>query len=273
MTPLGVDGFAIESATGLTIGPQMCLESQGREEIASSNLVGRGVTLIAGGQSNCSNTADGAYVPASPHLYNLNIGDGRLYRAREPLLGCDMAKPGASSNFLTRLGDDILRAGRADYVVLVPSAISGVPAAYWSERGRFHRNVAVTASRVREAGLLLRTRCICMWQHGETDCYLATPAHEYTRDVVSVANALQRGLGPVPFITALASTYQFVMSPVIRMGQVAIADRAANRFVGPDTDGIDWTLRHEGDWTHWNAEGAAAAAVAWLETLIPFLND
>ena len=229
------------------------------------------ITILAGGQSNCSNTAGGQYTPISPNLWNLNIGDGKIYRAQEPLLGCDTAKPGASSNFLTRLGDNVLLAGLADHIVIAPFAISGVPAWLWGSNGRFHSKVKTAALRVRDSGLR-SSRHICIWQHGETDGYIGTPGPEYTRDIVSVADAMQAVLGPIAFVLAQATAYQGLMSSEIRVAQAAVADPAAHRFVGPDTDAVDDSGRHPLDRTHWNSEGAAEVARLWSDALAPLLT-
>jgi hypothetical protein len=261
----------IEDRYGLSFGPGMCLDAGARSPVSLPNHLKRIVMIPAGGQSNCSNTAGGNYKPQHPHLYNLNVGDGLIYGAEEPLLGCDVAKPGASSNFLTRLGDAVLLADLADAVVLVPWAISGVPAWLWSD-GRFRRNVTTMAMRVRTSGLLPRAKCICIWQHGETDNYIGTPAAAYTRQVVSIADTIQAILGPVPFVAAQATLYQGLISPTIRMAQGAVANSAKCRYVGPDTDMIDASGRHHADCTHWNVEGARDVAQLWLEALEPQLR-
>jgi hypothetical protein len=261
----------LENRYGMSFGPRMCLDAQGRTPIAVAPDLRRVLVIAAGGQSNCSNTAGGRYAPQHPHLYNLNIGDALVYRAEEPLLGCDIAKEGASSNFLTRLGDAVLQADLADAVVLAPFAISGVPAWLWGKGGRFHRNVTTAASRIKRADLPTRAQVVCIWQHGETDNILATAACDYTRHVVSVADAIQGILGPVPFVTAQASLYHRVMSPEIRTAQAAVARTAAHRYVGPDTDAVDASGRHTADCTHWNADGARTVARLWLESLAPLV--
>jgi hypothetical protein len=164
----------------------------------------------------------------------------------------------------------ILLANLADAVVLVPWAISGMPAWVWTD-GRFHRNVTTVAVRVSASGLLSRAKCICIWQHGESDNIIGTPGADYTRQVVSIADTIQGILGPVPFVTAQATLYQGLMSPTIRMAQGAVANSAKCRYVGPDTDMIDASGRHPADWTHWNSEGAHDVAQLWLEALVPLL--
>jgi hypothetical protein len=263
-------------AYDLTLGQRMCLDGKGREIVSPMALGGRIVTIIAGGQSNCSNTAGGYYAPATANLYNLNIGDGNIYRAQEPLLGCDAPNPDAKSNFLTRLGDEILLAALAENVVIVPWAISGVPAWLWAEGGRFHRNVHTVARRVLDAGLAGRSKCICIWQHGETDNFIGTPRHEYARQVISVAETMQRILGPVPFVVAQATIYLGAMSPEIRAAQGDVADLRTHRYVGPDTDSLsddyfNHRYRDAVDLTHWSAEGAAKVAQLLANSLAPLL--
>jgi hypothetical protein len=80
-SPAALPAFAFEEPEGLSIGPSMCLDGQGREMVSPSALNGRVLILMAGGQSNCSNTAGGHYVPLSESLWNFNIGDGKIYRA------------------------------------------------------------------------------------------------------------------------------------------------------------------------------------------------
>jgi len=59
----------------------------GRQEINPAPIAKNSGVLIIGGQSNAANIVGELYVASSEGALNLNIYDGKVYRARDPLLG------------------------------------------------------------------------------------------------------------------------------------------------------------------------------------------
>ena len=95
----------------------------------TGSLSGALVLLVAG-QSNTCNSFPTPYVPTNTTVYNMNIYDGAIYKAVDPLLGCSSAI--VAGNFAGRLADKIITAGTASKVLLVPVSIDGTSISQWS---------------------------------------------------------------------------------------------------------------------------------------------
>jgi hypothetical protein len=112
----------------------------GREEVSCAGIprAGLAVILIAG-QSNATNSArsdaDGRYFSKARSVYNLSIGDGKCYVAKNPLLGSDAAldasgKP-IGQSFALPLASALIDGGLNERVLLVPIAVSGTLIEQW----------------------------------------------------------------------------------------------------------------------------------------------
>jgi len=82
----------------------------------------RTAVLVTFGQSNAANPSERPQA-GLPGVFNLNAGNGNCYFAEDPLLGAD----GSGGSIWTALGNQLVREGRFDAVVLGPVPIKGIP--------------------------------------------------------------------------------------------------------------------------------------------------
>jgi hypothetical protein len=131
------------------------------------------VILIIAGQSNAANSFPTPYTPSNTTVYNLNVYDGAVYKAVDPLLGCSTVAP--AGHFGGRLADKIIAAGPATKVVLVPVSISGTVVSQWTGPTNFGNRISVAIARLAARGL---TPSVILWGQGESD--LATTQAVYS---------------------------------------------------------------------------------------------
>jgi hypothetical protein len=94
----------------------------------------RNLVMLMPGQSNIADEAPSAYTPTNAAaIDNLNIYDGGIYNAVDPLLGCAIIQA-VGGNPILRLADNLITANLFDHVLLVPMADGGysVSATYFT---------------------------------------------------------------------------------------------------------------------------------------------
>ena len=97
---------------------------------------------------------------AKSSVYNFNFFDGKVYAAKDPLLGSSHDR----SNLMTRLGDLLVERGNYQTVLLVPIAHGGTFISEWSPAGRMFPRIRATIERLRSQ----QTRIThILWQQGE----------------------------------------------------------------------------------------------------------
>lgn len=224
------------------------------DEVSSPPARGR-LTLLITGQSNAGNFGAGPARYAARGVYN--VYQGRVYRAREPLLGSDAL---GTSPWLG-VAEALLRDGRAESVVLALAARGGAPAAAW-DAGQPMREALL--ARLRDLRAAHAEPDYVLWQQGESDD-LTEPA-SYARSVRGVVALLREHGVTAPVLVAQATRGRSgrVVAP-IREAQRALVDPAAGILPGPDTDTLGDSLRHDG--LHFSAEGIAALSALWLRAL------
>ena len=270
----------------------------GRERVSCANIprTALAVILIAG-QSNASNSvpadANGKHYSTQNPVFSLNIGDGKCYVAKNPLLGTDSRldannQPSGQS-FALPLASALIDAGLYERVLLVPIAVSGTLIEQWIPSpprtpgaSLFNRFVSAT-NYLKGVGL---TPTFVLWHQGEgnsgplqahakrgtltTDLERATTL-SWMRNFLHIVAAL-RGMGVDAPVFVAKATICGGAEPgaIIRKAQGGVADPAARIFPGPDTDAIDFALRHDG--CHFSHEGNLVHAHKWYEVLRDFIG-
>ncbi len=92
----------------------------GKATVACPAQDARTAVVLAIGQSNIANETEPPQ-DASVHPNVFNFYQGRCVGAASPLLGAS----GTGGEWLTLLGDALIRSGRYDRVVLIPAAVGG----------------------------------------------------------------------------------------------------------------------------------------------------
>lgn len=236
----------------------------------------RNLVLILDGQSNVNDNHSTAYVPANPtKIDNLNLFDGQIYAATDPLLGS--RNDGLSlgpGNFSLRLADNLITANKFDRVIILIVAISGAPmASLLGTPGTGRYNAAY--SRLTGRGItpgLTNTTIAILFGHGEGDCAGGTTQGTYSAGLtttIAAARAAGFTQGLVPFFVAKQSWVVGVTCAAIQNAQIGIVNHPTNIWLGPDADTLDATNR-QADNIHFNATGAAAYASLWQTALAAF---
>jgi hypothetical protein len=228
--------------------------------LVNPNLVAGETTcvIIAAGQSTITNNGNGSYTKSNSKIHMLNIYNGGMYSAVNPMPGCD----GTGENFLIRLADKMIAAGKYQRIILVPCGNGSTDIAKWVSGSFANERLAAAAQRVSKMGLLSATKVYYLWQQGESDCVLGTSQASYTA-------ALTGAGGVIPTIrTVLPTTPIYVSQTSYQNGTTSTAIRAAQAaavggtvFAGPDTDTLNSSNRHDN--IHWNATGSDAVAGLW----------
>lgn len=237
-----------------------CSDVAGRQPVGLASL-GRGRTavFITAGQSQTANAGETPYAPPD-HVFNLNPFDGKLYRAQDPLLGCD----GRRGNFAGRMGHLLVGERRWDNVIILPIGVCGSAIAEWLPEGRLHHRLIAAAGCLRAAGL---SPAAVLWAQGESDAVLGADPSRYGASLLRVIGTL-RSIGVGAPVYVAVSTFCSATSDgnaAIRAAQQAIVAPAERIFAGPDTDRLGIAYRF--DYCHFTDEGLWAVARLWAEAL------
>jgi hypothetical protein len=248
----------------------------GKEVVDMSTLTGTTLVLPVGGQSNVTNVTPALYVPTNRlNVINFNICDGGFYRAKsggaiDPLLGCTgnvsfgLSVPWPNGNWIGILADNLVTAGIATNVVIVPFGVGGSFIADWASGGSNNPRVGVMAARLARAGL---TPSAILWGQGESDL-MATSQANYTTRLQSLI-ATFRTYWPstsIPIFVAKESYISGLTDSNITNAQAAVVDHPLGIYAGPDGDARTATYR-AADNTHWNTLGASTWASDWQTVL------
>jgi hypothetical protein len=256
---------------GLTVGPQFLdavdagrgsfAVTRGRHQVDSGLLIPHPKTavILGVGQSNIANEGDpnGLYVPGSG-VYNFNFLDGRCYAAQDPLLGAT----GDRGNFLTRLGDLLVRKGVYDRVLLVSIGHGGTYASDWQPGGRVNLRLMMTLELLRSAGLAI-THVI--WQQGEAEGVAHGDSGAWARSFNATVDAIRlRGVS-APIYVAQCTVCCSGVNENVRAAQRDVVNFAKGILAGPDIDSISLDDRWDG--CHLSTVGLQKAAELWFATI------
>ena len=237
--------------------------SVGRQRISSENFKPhpRTAVILAFGQSNIGNEGDisGLYVPG-PGVYNFNFLDGRCYVAKCPLLGAGTDR----SNFVTRLGDSLVRKKIYDSVLLVPIALGGTYIADWAPGGRINFRLMITLELLRRLGITITH---ALFQQGEAEANQINKADgaAWARNFNSMVKAARLYGMEAPIFVAQCSVCCAGPNETIRAAQRSVVDPTRGIYAGPDTDTIGLDERFDG--CHFSVAGLDKAAQLWFDVI------
>lgn len=231
----------------------------------------RNLVLITAGQSNMTSVASAAHgITNGAALDNLNLYDGAIYAAQDPLLGTQYLYQtfggDARGSLATRVGDALISAGKFDRVILAPCALGSTLMAQWAD-GPFDTRVPCILERLRQRGIVEgpNVTFALLWGQGENDNTEGTSQAAYTaafgRFVARVRAAGMQGRIFIPRQTLING----VTSATIRAAQAACVDNGAGIFAGPDMDAI--TSGRYPDQTHLDTGAMVSATSVWMTAL------
>jgi hypothetical protein len=217
---------------------------------------GRTMVALVFGQSNAANSGE-SRGQEHPGLYESYRG--RLYAARDPLLGADDNE----GSVWLRLGAKAIASGDFDAVILVPYAVGGSAITRWAPGGNLHDGLLATIARARDSGL---TFTHLLWQQGEADAMAQTSGTAYRENFLAMVAAIRRAGVNAPIYVARATRCGRVRpSAEIGNAQSGLVDPALGIRAGPDMDALGFAERYDG--CHFSTEGLEHAAELWLRVI------
>lgn len=242
-------------------------DKNSRDDTLSNQRIAPGETVavfIIAGQSLAANVngvvGDPAYVPVYPSRCDmLNIDDGAIYAAKEPMLGCETA--GGGKSIFVRVADKLIAAGYRQRVILINVAIGGTSSDVW--KNDLYQRIVIANERAKAKGLTVNA---VLWQQGEADNFYSVNQTTYAANMTSVINSVRAKGVSAPWILAKSTKTANSDSAAIR----AAVDQLANGvdiFVGPDNDSLTGGNRIA-DGTHMTAPvGCDNAAILWRNSI------
>jgi hypothetical protein len=233
-----------------------------RKTVSPDDVRGPDVAVIlALGQSNIANECDPhAHVQAAKNVYNLNFLDGRIYEAKDPLLGTTQVR----SNILTRLGIRLVEEGHYAKVLLVPIGYGGSFIDWWGPRG-------LMAPRLKKTIQVLKDLEIepthILFQQGESDANhgpTEVTRRAWERHFRSLVKTLRRqGFGASVYV-AKCTVCCGGPNELIRGAQQSVVAPEKGIFAGPDLD----TILDRWDGCHFSKAGMDKAVTLWTAALL-----
>jgi hypothetical protein len=210
--------------------------------------------FIGVGQSNISASENSNYsVTNIARIGNLNIFDGGVYAAQDPLLGT--SKYSAGGCWLSRFADKLIGQAKYDRIIIVPIGIGSTSVSQWAAGGVFNRRILVAARRCEALGYGVAA---FLWAQGETDHGMAQAT--YSTALQSVIATPRAGGFNAPWLIGKSTYTQGVTDTAVRSALASVVN-GTDIFAGADTDDIGSTYRHDN--THYNATGADTVAGRW----------
>lgn len=224
--------------------------------------------IIVAGQSNAVNEATGYYAP-SRQLLQININDGNLIEAHDPVAGVGSQGGTGTTSFMLPLLDQLNALDLGYRIILAPIAVASTYSADWAAGGSKNGRLTTIASQL--AALNIPVAAV-LWQQGEGDAGANVSQQTYMANVQSVRQTLVNAGVSAPFFVPLeticATGGATQPQPTIRAAQSALVDNVSF-LAGPDFDTI--SARYDG--CHFNQSGTLQAAGMWASVLSSYLTN
>jgi Carbohydrate esterase, sialic acid-specific acetylesterase len=186
-----IDPYALPVATLLNYNGTLNLAANPTNlrsaSLQSPNTGIRNLVLRIFGQSNAQNYGPTCFtIVNGAKLDMLNIYDGGIYAAADPLLGTP-TPVGKCGDVATKLGDSLITANLFDRVLIVPGAIGATFASDW-DTGVTSRIIPTSTNRLKAKGWTVQTNVtdVILWMQGEQECANGVGAGAYTTSMNSV---------------------------------------------------------------------------------------
>lgn len=261
------DAYYIYPSAGVIQWTEPYLDLSDRVEVERGTIDDRTAVIVIIGQSLSVNSVPSPYVPVNSNIDQLNIWDGKLYKAKDPLLGINGNKPGGT--WLLRMADKLISDGHYDRVIIVPMAVGNTRVGQWSDPSLepyLFRRINTVGLRVRDAGLPCTA---IMWGQGESDTSASTSQASYAASLQKVIAEFKRAIPGCPMLVAQEAYYYGNTNAGILAAQASVVDNVSV-FAGENVELIPPSGRYDN--THLNEAGAdqrAALAVQALMAALP----
>jgi hypothetical protein len=217
----------------------------------------RTAIVLAIGQSNIANHAEVKVATRHPKTV-LSYFDGKCYVAGSPMLGAS----GDGGEFLTLLADRLIDDGVYRDVIIVPSAIGGMPIALWQRSGQLNDLLLLTLKGLPPGYKVTQI----LWQQGESDFLLATPPADYVASFRSLVDVLaENGVDAPLYISISTKCGPWTANNPIAVAQRSLID-GRRVFLGIDSDAALGTKDRYDD-CHLSESGQRKTATAYADAI------
>lgn len=233
--------------------------------VSLSNLKSDDKTMIAlvFGQSNAANNGQKAYTTHNAYVFNYY--GGKLYTAKDPLIG----NTGKGGSVWTRLGDKLIDSGFYKKVIFIPIAVGATAIERWVNGGDCFEKLQQTLKTLDSLHIHLTH---IFWHQGESDNLQNTSKAKYKEQLRAILQNLRK-YQSADFYVSIASYHPGAIAKplgvdtVIRNAQMEFINENKGVLAGPDTDTIIHAI-HRHDSVHFSDFGMAAYTQLWFTAII-----
>ncbi len=227
-----------------------------RTAVARASLKGKRVMVaLAFGQSNSANSGDVRHA-SGDNVFNFYLG--RIYKARDPLLGATAD----GGSVWTRLGDMIVDSKTYDAVIFATIGVGRSTIRRWAPEGDLHPVLIYTLRDLRRHGL---PPTHLLWHQGESDHLTSTGS--YKSRFQRMLLAIRQEEPKAPLFVSIASKREDRTYGNVQRAQAELIDPEKGIYPGPNTDTLGDEWRNSTDHVHFNERGLWKCAELWLEAL------
>jgi hypothetical protein len=240
----------------------------GRTQVSPASLSGTTKGILVIGDSMSANSVPTAYTPAQTGNLNLNVCNGGLYRAADPLLG---ASNGTGAPLIacysTRLGDNLVAGGHCTNALMMSIAYGSTKIGDWGAAGvsgglgTFNQDIGVAYQRFVRNGLTIHG---VIWHGGPNDVTAGTSQVVYAAQLNSMISTIRALLPSVPILVGLCSD-PTAPNAAIRAAQSGVVNHASQIWAGVDSDAYAADHFQPG---HFSDIGSAAVASDYVTQLV-----
>jgi hypothetical protein len=261
----------------------------GRTLVSPTLAAERNHIFFIVGQSNSANFVNALYTPSNAKVHQVNLYDGAVYQAKDPLLGpSSNARPASFGSIWGKFGDLLINNNKSDRVILVPIGIGsayislfcptgqglGPGAAY---AGIFHDRILIAIRHMLRLGYVSGatnvTKAHLIFMQGVGDAYILTSQANWQTMFGTIRTAIvNAGWTPdktfVPVETK-AGGGLLAGSTAIAAAQAAVNNGTTILGGQPNFDSYDNTNRYDG--AHLTATGRDQWATDWYNVISPYM--
>jgi hypothetical protein len=230
----------------------------GKTERPCPPQTARTAVIVAIGQSNIANHAAARVATRHPKDV-VSWFDGKCHVAASPLLGAS----GDGGEFLTLLADRLIEDDLYRTVIIVPSGIGGTQIAPWRRNGPLNDMLLRT---LRDLPPGYRVTQV-IWQQGESDFLLATPAADYVASFRSLVDVLtENGVDAPLYLSVSTKCGPWTADNPVAAAQRSLIDNK-RVFLGVDSDAL-LAPKDRFDDCHLSESGQCKTAAAYADAIM-----
>lgn len=218
----------------------------------------RNGVFICIGQSSSGNFGVTPQTPHNGAVYTVNLYDGIVYTAKDPILGCS----GTAGSYWCLIADALIDNSVLDVFVGCHVSVGGTLIAQWAPGGEFAHRIVVAERRLAALGI---PTTAYIFAQGPQDAFAGTSQSAYAASLNSMIAASRSRGNTAPWFVGLhakRSPDTPSASAAIRAAQLSAINNI-DVFQWVDFDTLDFSpgVHHQADGNHLNDAGNAQVAV------------